>query len=105
MSNAVIPPAWSQLIYAHARTHPKVLVGFGISVLGVLAMLLQGEIWFHAAGNDTVRWALWGGTAGFLATTLGAMPVLFLKGLKQKTEDVMLGAAAGMMLAAAAFSL
>ncbi len=105
MSNAVSPPAWSQLIQDHARSHPKVLVGFGISLLGVVALLLQGEVWLNAAGNDTVRWALWGGLAGLLATTLGAMPVLFLSGLKQKTEDVMLGAAAGMMLAAAAFSL
>jgi ZIP family zinc transporter len=105
MFKAVSHPSWSQLIIAHARTHPKILVGFGISVLGVLALLFQGQVWLNAAKNDTVRWALWGGMAGFLATTLGALPVLFLRGLSQKTEDVMLGAAAGMMLAAAAFSL
>ncbi len=74
-------------------------------MLGVAALLWQGQVWLDTQVSHSVRWALWGGTAGLLATTLGAMPVLFLNGLKQKTEDVMLGAAAGMMLAAAAFSL
>ena len=105
MSNAATQQHWSELISAHAKAHPKVLVGFGISVLGVIAMLLQGQVWLDMPGNSSVRWALLGGVAGLLATTLGALPVLFLNGLRQKTEDVMLGAAAGMMLAAAAFSL
>ncbi len=105
MSNAASHQDWSQLISTHAKAHPKVLVGLGISLLGLLALLVQGQVWLDAPGNNSVRWAFWGGMAGFLATTLGALPVLFLKGFQQKTEDVMLGAAAGMMLAAAAFSL
>ncbi len=105
MSNLASHQNWPQLITGHAKAHPKVLVGFGISLLGVVALLLQGQVWLEAPGNNSVRWALWGGMAGLLATALGALPVFFLKGLQQKTEDVMLGAAAGMMLAAAAFSL
>ncbi len=40
-----------------------------------------------------------------LATGLGALPALFFKEVKQKTLYIMLGGAAGVMLAATAFSL
>jgi ZIP family zinc transporter len=36
---------------------------------------------------------------------LGALPALWLRGLPQRVEDSLLGFAAGMMLAASAFSL
>ncbi len=48
MSNTIRHPAGPQFIFAHARSHPKVLVGFGISVLGVLALLLLGKVWLNA---------------------------------------------------------
>src|SRR5512136_2996376 len=40
-----------------------------------------------------------------LATGLGALPAIFFKEVKQKTLYIMLGGAAGVMLAATAFSL
>jgi len=40
-----------------------------------------------------------------LATSLGAIPVLFMKGVSHRLLDTMLGFAAGVMLAATAFSL
>ncbi len=40
-----------------------------------------------------------------LATSLGALPVLFIKEVSHRTLDTMLGFAAGVMLAATAFSL
>ena len=40
-----------------------------------------------------------------LATGLGAVPVLFIKGISERLLDAMLGFAAGVMLAATAFSL
>jgi len=40
-----------------------------------------------------------------LATGLGALPVLFIKGISDRLLDAMLGFAAGVMLAATAFSL
>jgi ZIP family zinc transporter len=40
-----------------------------------------------------------------LATSLGALPVLFIKDLSHRTLDTMLGFAAGVMLAASTFSL
>ena len=97
---------WPGLFAAHARHHPKVLGGFLISVLGLLALIAQGQIWLVSAlQTDHVRWTLWGSTAGFAATSLGALPALFFTTLKQQHEDAMLGLAAGMMLASAAFSL
>jgi len=40
-----------------------------------------------------------------LATGIGALPVLFIKEISDKTMDIMLGFAAGVMLAASSFSL
>src|SRR3546814_1815478 len=40
-----------------------------------------------------------------LATTLGALPALLLRDISEQTQDVLLGFAAGVMLAAAFFSL
>lgn len=49
--------------------------------------------------------SLLGGTLGFLATATGAFPACVIKRISLRAEDVMLGFAAGMMLAASAFSL
>ena len=98
--------SWPSLFKQHVSVHPKVLVGLAISLAGFFALLVQGQVWLASATQtDFVRWALWGGTAGFVATTVGALPAFFLKSLQQKYEDAMLGLAAGMMLASAAFSL
>lgn len=43
--------------------------------------------------------------AGFLATSLGAVPALFLKGLNKKLNNNLLSFASGVMLAATIFSL
>ena len=43
--------------------------------------------------------------AGFGATTLGAVPVLFLASMKENTRNLLLAFAAGIMLAATFFSL
>ncbi len=97
---------WPSLFKQHASAHPKVLVGLAISLAGFFALLVQGQVWLASATqSEFVRWALWGGLAGFVATTVGALPAFVLKSLQQKHEDAMLGMAAGMMLASAAFSL
>jgi ZIP family zinc transporter len=81
-------------------------VGLAISLAGFFALLVQGQVWLASATqSEFVRWALWGGLAGFVATTVGALPAVILKSLQQQHEDAMLGMAAGMMLASAAFSL
>ncbi len=43
--------------------------------------------------------------AAGLATAVGALPVLFVRRLSERTQDVLLGFAAGVMLAASFFSL
>ena len=97
---------WPSFFKQHASDHPKVLVGLAISLAGFFALLVQGQVWLASATqSEFVRWALWGGVAGFVATTVGALPAFVLKSLQQKHEDAMLGMAAGMMLASAAFSL
>ncbi len=41
----------------------------------------------------------------FLATTLGALPAVFIRSISERTKDLFLGLSAGVMLAATAFSL
>lgn len=50
-------------------------------------------------------YALCAGLTGFAATAAGSIPGLFMNKLSDKAEDIMLGSAAGMMIAAAIFSL
>lgn len=96
---------WRNLFLVQARLRPAVLIGLLISLGGLVTLLLQGQVWLMAPEQTFVRLALAGGAAGFISTSLGALPALGIRQLHQRTEDVMLGIAAGMMLAAAVFSL
>ena len=96
---------WAATFRRHARLHPISLLGLlvGVATLGVVGHGLSQQPSAQAAQH--MQWAFLGGSAGFFATAIGALPILFLRSLPQKAEDVMLGGAAGMMLAAAFFSL
>lgn len=105
-ANSPTPQSWFDAFRTHAGKHIITAIGFAIALLAVLVLLIQsllqvlsGEI------NLALRYAMLGGFAGFAAATLGALPALALRGIPQKIEDSMLGLAAGMMLAASAFSL
>ena len=93
-------------LFAYARQNRLAAALFGLAILAIAALLLQS---FVQLLNGTVpagfHNALIGGLAACAATALGALPALGMKGISQKTEDSMLGMAAGMMLAASAFSL
>lgn len=54
---------------------------------------------------STVIWGLFGGLVAALATTAGALPAVAGRRMSQRTSDMMLGFAAGVMLSAAYFSL
>ena len=103
---AISKPGWGELLLDYARQNRLIALGLGIALFGVLALLLQSLLQI-ADGTATagLRLAMLGGAAGFATTALGALPALLLRGLPQRLEDSLLGLAAGMMLAASAFSL
>ena len=109
MSNHDINPkrqGWYSLIGQRARQRPFISVGMALSLLVVCALLVQSLTRALTGDLTHVVWlALLGGVAGFGATALGALPGFVLRHIPQKIEDAMLGMAAGMMLAASAFSL
>lgn len=98
--------AQQQLIqswYAQARNKPWLTLSFvGCLALIVLLMLISAYKGLHL---EHFHYALSGGMAGFIATTLGALLVFFTRTISVRTQDALLGFAAGMMLAASAFSL
>src|SRR5574340_1074500 len=99
-------PGWLALLRNHARRHTLAALGLGVALLGVLALLVQSTMQVLAGeAMPGLRYAMLGGTAGFAATALGALPALGLRSIPQRIEDSLLGMAAGMMLAASAFSL
>lgn len=57
------------------------------------------------ADKNHLRYAVLGGASGFVATAAGAIAAILLRDIGARTQDVMLGFAAGMMLAASSFSL
>ncbi|MGK9064921.1 ZIP family metal transporter [Stutzerimonas chloritidismutans] len=99
---ATLRSAW----FAHARAKPFITMGLGATMLVVLALLLASAYSaIHNGDQSHLRYALLGGTAGFAATALGALLAMALRNISTKTQDSMLGFAAGMMLAASSFSL
>lgn len=106
LHSATQDSSWADLFKSHAQEHPAVAAGLLSAVLVVL--FLVGQSLIHIAqGPDAqfLQYALIGGVAGFIATTLGALPALIFRTIPRSLDDGMLGFAAGMMLAAAAFSL
>ena len=99
-------PNWFAVLSGHAKSHTLTALGLGIATLATLVLLAQSLAWV-LTGEEAInpRYALLGGMAGLIATTLGAVPILVLRGIPQQLEDSLLGMAAGMMLAASAFSL
>jgi len=97
---------WTAALRNYARNNRLTAAGLALALLGVIVLLLQSLLQI-AAGEAApgLRNGLLGGLAGFIATATGALPALALRHIPQKLEDSLLGLAAGMMLAASAFSL
>ena len=68
-------------------------------------LLFSGHSAIVGANKANLTFALLGGLSGFGATALGAIAAISLRKITIRTQDVMLGFAAGMMLAASSFSL
>ncbi len=91
---------------AQLQTSPLVSLGFILAlviVLGLGAASLYNA--FFGTNQSNLTYALIGGSAGFGATALGAIMAVAFRNISQRTQDIMLGFAAGMMLAASSFSL
>jgi len=99
---ATLRAAW----LAQAQANPWITVSLAVTMSAVLLLLLAGAVnAFHSNEAGNVRNAFLGGTAGFAATAVGAFLAIGLRDISVRTQDSMLGFAAGMMLAASAFSL
>ncbi|MFC3606978.1 ZIP family metal transporter [Stutzerimonas tarimensis] len=83
-----------------------VAAGLAVSAAFVLVLLVVSIFnAFTGIHPAYVRHSLYGGFAGFAATGLGALLALCFGNINARTQDTMLGFAAGMMLAASSFSL
>jgi ZIP family zinc transporter len=81
-------------------------VSFWLGLALVTALLIySGYNALVGADRHNLGYAVLGGTSGFVATALGAMAAVLLRDISSRTQDIMLGFAAGMMLAASSFSL
>ncbi|MCK8665316.1 ZIP family metal transporter [Pseudomonas azerbaijanoccidens] len=79
---------------------------FWLVLVGVMVVLMvSGYGAFVGANKDNLRFAFVGGLSGFAATAVGAVVAIALRDIAARTQDIMLGFAAGMMLAASSFSL
>ncbi len=105
MSSHPVTQTWSGHLRHHARAHGKHLIGLTVAAVGLVWLWSMALSNPSEQGSRIVLLALLGGSAGFVSTALGAVPALVMSNIKARTEDIMLGTAAGMMLAAACFSL
>lgn len=104
--SAVINGSWRQVLRDHLRKHWMMTLGMAVSLLAVVVMLVQSLMKIgDPVFDQAMRLAMIGGGAGFAMTAAGAIPALLVRKIPQPVEDTMLGFAAGMMLAASAFSL
>lgn len=100
--STALPAAW----VAQARANPLLalgLLGTALVLLGLLGASVYNA--FSGENANNLNYALLGGLAGFLATAVGALLAVGFKTIQARTQDTLLGFAAGMMLAASSFSL
>ena len=88
---------------AQARNKPWLSLSFAAIVLLITVLILVSI--YQGLQLDNFHYALGGGIAGFLATAAGALLIYFTQSTSVRSQDTLLGFAAGMMLAASAFSL
>ncbi|MEO6033308.1 MAG: ZIP family metal transporter [Burkholderiaceae bacterium] len=89
-----------------ARANPGIVAGLAAATLVIFLLVVAGGYAALTGQNrEYVGYAAIGGAAGFGATALGALLAIGLRSVSSRAQDVMLGFAAGMMLAASFFSL
>ncbi len=106
MESTATSSDWPDQFRLHVRDHKWSAAGLAVGLAVVLVLLVQSLARIaDGTAAPGLKFALLGGAAGFAATALGALPALVIRAMPQRVEDSLLGLAAGMMLAAAAFSL
>ena len=105
-SQSATPPSLLNAWREQLLSSPWLSAGLGVSLLAVV-VLLVASFWNAINGDhaDNLHLAALGGLSGFAATALGAVLAVVLRDVSARSQDVMLGFAAGMMLAASSFSL
>ncbi|MBD9485473.1 ZIP family metal transporter [Pseudomonas sp. PDM14] len=95
------------LLQSFSNTNSRTLryvLGFTVVLSGSTLLLMQA-----AAATLVIEPQLWralqGGMLCALGTALGALPVLFMRGISVRMTDTLLGFGGGVMLAATVFSL
>ncbi|OQA34580.1 MAG: Zinc transporter ZupT [Betaproteobacteria bacterium ADurb.Bin341] len=98
--------SWFGVLRIQAGRRRAATFGLMLALAGVLALFLP-TLGRTLSGHPPIGFhlAFYGGLAAFAATALGGLPALVMRSLPQRIEDSLLGMAAGMMLAASAFSL
>lgn len=97
---------WWAVFCQQVKAHRITAFGFAAAALIVLILFVQSLTQIlTGSAHVYVKYAFWGGMAGWAGTTLGALPGLALRRVPAIVEDTMLGFVAGMMLAATSFSL
>jgi len=100
------PPSRIDSLRAYVCANRLAAGMLALTILAMAALVTQSLVRFLAGDAPPgFERALLGGLAAAGATALGALPAFGMRGISQKIEDSMLGMAAGMMLAASAFSL
>lgn len=101
-SNVSLWEAWQ----VQARHNPRTTFGLAIALLGVFGLVTLAILQALQQGEPAhLQPALYGGLTGFATTGLGALLAVQLTQISARTQDGLLGFAAGMMLAASSFSL
>ncbi|TFY87935.1 ZIP family metal transporter [Pseudomonas kairouanensis] len=92
--------------FVHISRSGRGGLSFWILLLCVAVFLIVcGYGAFIGVNKANLHLAFLGGLSGFAATAIGAAAAIALRDIAARTQDIMLGFAAGMMLAASSFSL
>ena len=87
---------WILLAYRHAASHPWAALSLMVPVAITAGLLCQSIVQILSGQADgSLGLAVMAGMGGFIATALGALPVLALRSIPVKIEDIMIGFAAG----------
>ncbi|MEC9482613.1 MAG: ZIP family metal transporter [Halomonas sp.] len=79
------------------------LIVAGLAIM-ILVSLWPGS-WTWLKALDTMQAGMLASLVAGLFTPVGALPILLMRRISQRTEDTLMGFGAGVMLAASAFSL